>query len=122
MDDNDTTTHASMPTSRTGRIAYLNDRLRRHLKGGQLAVTRGILDLYGGVYVIEIVERVRAFEDFSADNDPYCERDFGAFDFLGHRINWKIDYYDLDMRYRSANPANPAVTTRLLTVMLAAEY
>lgn len=122
MDDNETTTHAPKPTSRTGRIAYLNDRLRRHLKGGQLAVSRGIFDLCGGIYVIEIVERVRAFNDFSADNDPYCERDFGAFDFLGHRINWKIDYYDLDMRYRSEDPADPAVTSRILTVMLAAEY
>ncbi|MBJ7438989.1 MAG: DUF3768 domain-containing protein [Sphingopyxis sp.] len=122
MDDNDTTTHAPMPTSRTARIAHLNDRLRLHLKGGQLAVTRGILDLYGGVYVPEIVERVRAFDDFTADNDPYCEKDFGAFDFLGHRINWKIDYYDLDMQYRSTDPADPAVTIRLLTVMLAAEY
>lgn len=122
MDDNDMTTHAQMPTSRVARIAYLNDQLRRHLKGGQLAVTRGIMDLHGGVYVIEIVERVRTFSDFSADNDPYCEKDFGAFDFLGSRINWKIDYYDLDMSYRSPDPADPAVTIRLLTVMLAAEY
>lgn len=122
MDDNDTTTHASMPTSRTARIAYLNDQLRCRLKGGQLAVTRGIFDLCGGIYVIEIVERVRAFNDFSADNDPYCERDFGTFDFLGHRINWKIDYYDLNMRYRSDDPADPALTSRLLTVMLAEEY
>jgi hypothetical protein len=122
MDDNETTTHAPMPTSRTGRIAYLNDRLRCHLKGGQLAVTRGILDLCSGAYVSKLVERVQAFDDFSADNDPYCERDFGAFEFLGHQINWKIDYYDLDMRYQSADPANPAMTIRLLTIMLAAEY
>ncbi|KGB52651.1 hypothetical protein FG91_03396 [Sphingopyxis sp. LC81] len=122
MDGNDTTTHAHMPTSRTSRIAYLNDELRCHLRGGQLAVTYGILDFHGGVYVPEILERVRAFSDFSADNDPYYERDFGAFDFLGHRINWKIDYYDLDMRYRSTDPADPAITIRLLTVMLAAEY
>lgn len=122
MNDNQTKTHAQMPTSRVGRIAYLNDRLRRQLKGGQLAVTGGIIELCGGVHVPEIVECVRAFNTFSADNDPYCERDFGAFDFQGHRINWKIDYYDLDMRYQSVDPADPAITIRLLTVMLAAEY
>jgi hypothetical protein len=38
------------------------------------------------------------------------------------KIFWKIDTYDLDMQAMSPNPANPAVTHRVLTIMLASEY
>ncbi|MBL4745910.1 MAG: DUF3768 domain-containing protein [Flavobacteriaceae bacterium] len=40
---------------------------------------------------------VREFEAFTPDNDPYKAHDFGSFDFEGHRIYWKFDYYDIDM-------------------------
>lgn len=39
-----------------------------------------------------------------------------------HEIIWKIDYYDHDCAGGSPNPADPAVTTRVLTIMLAGEY
>jgi hypothetical protein len=40
----------------------------------------------------------------------------------GHEINWKIDHYDLGLNWHPPEPANPAVTTRVLTIMLAEEY
>ncbi len=40
-----------------------------------------------------IIEKVVTFDDFTPDNDPHGERDFGAFDHGGKRIFWKIDYY-----------------------------
>lgn len=40
----------------------------------------------------------------------------------GERIFWKSDYYDSACEYGSANPAVPAQTTRVLTIMLADEY
>ena len=44
------------------------------------------------------------------------------FEVDGLRMMFKIDYYDLDKEWGSADPADSAVTTRVLTVMLADEY
>jgi hypothetical protein len=72
--------------------------------------------------VAAVVERVRAFDDFTEDNDPYSEHDFGSFEYQGQTINFKIDYYALDMEHGSEDPANAAITKRVLTILLAEEY
>jgi hypothetical protein len=37
-------------------------------------------------------------------------------------IFFKIDYYDRTLTAHSPDPADPAVTRRVITVMLASEY
>lgn len=69
-----------------------------------------------------IRQQVETFTDFTADNDPHGERDFGAFEHRSTRIFWKIDYYAPDMEHGSENPADPKQTIRILTIMLASEY
>jgi hypothetical protein len=69
-----------------------------------------------------ILTRVAAFDAFSEDNDPHGEHDFGSFEQNGDAIFWKIDYYDKSLQAGSPDPADPAVTTRVLTIMLAEEY
>ncbi len=69
-----------------------------------------------------IRERVELYNEFTPENDPYGEHDFGMFTHDGSRIYWKIDYYDRAVKYGSEDPANPHVTTRVLTIMLAQEY
>jgi hypothetical protein len=65
---------------------------------------------------------VRTFADFSPDNDPHGEHDFGAIEQDGVRYFWKIDAYDRWMQFGSPDPADPSVTTRVLTIMRADEY
>ena len=111
-----------MTDERTRKIAELNDLCRTAMGvGGRLVQTPGIaaLPLADQSAIREKVERFRAFTE---DNDPHGERDFGAFEHNGERIFWKIDYYDRDLQFRSPDPADESVTTRVLTVLLAEEY
>ena len=106
---------------RRRRIRELNDRLRRFARSGVICLTAGVQAL-GESGIVEALIATRDFDAFTPDNDPYDEHDFGAFRAAGERMFWKIDYYDRDRRYGSPDPADPAVTTRVLTIMLASEY
>ncbi|MBL4642856.1 MAG: DUF3768 domain-containing protein [Flavobacteriaceae bacterium] len=100
----------------------MNDLLRQTFITGQVVMTAGIASLPDHVQQ-DIITKVRAFDDFSEDNDPYGEHDFGAFDQDGAgKIFWKIDYYNLTKTGGSENPDDPKQTCRVLTIMLAEEY
>lgn len=103
------------------RIRELNDLFRTCFIGGRVLITEGVSAL-GQDFTSECVEAVQRFAYFTADNDPYGEHDFGCVTVQGRKVFWKIDYYDLDCHYGSECPADPAQTTRVLTIMLASEY
>ena len=105
----------------TDCVRQLNDAFRNSLIGGQVMLTGGVRSLRPQA-ISNILTAVRQFADFSADNDPFGEHDFGSFSHAGQKIFWKIDYYDLSLTYGSPDPADPLVTKRVLTIMLAAEY
>ena len=107
--------------SKTDRIRRLNDRFRRTFVGGRVLVTSGVQGL-GQAGLAQVVATVQAYAAFNHGNDLYNEHDFGSFTCLKRRFCWKIDYYDRDLELGSTNPADPAVTTRVLTIMLASEY
>ena len=102
-------------------IRYLNDHLRQTLAGGMLVMTAGVIAL-GPARQLTILQAVAAFDTFDQDNDPCGEHDFGAVEVEGERLFWKIDYYDRNLSAHSPDPADPSVTTRVLTIMLAEEY
>lgn len=102
-------------------IKKLNDNFRKYLIGGKILLTQGI-DAKTYEEVAEIMLKVRHFNNFTKDNDPYNEHDFGSFDYKGEKIFFKIDYYDKNYQYLSEDPGNPDVTNRVLTVMLSEEY
>jgi len=110
-----------LANGRAQRIRVLNDNFRSTLIGGTVVLTQGLSELTIDVRAKALL-MVKAFKDFTADNDPYGEHDFGHFEIAGDTFYWKIDYYDLHCRYGSDDPADPEKTTRVLTIMLAAEY
>jgi hypothetical protein len=103
------------------RIRTLNDQLRQHLTGGRAVMTPGIAAL-GSETVHRLVQTIAVFDDFCTANDPHGEHDFGAFNHEGVEVFFKIDYFDKDLQFHSPDPSDPAVTERVITVMLAEEY
>ena len=105
----------------TNEIALQNDSFRKHLSQGTLVLTQGIRS-NTSEDLKEIITKVRTFDTFDENNDPYGERDFGAFDYKGKKIFWKIDNYDQEFLYLSPDVSNPRVTNKVLTIMYAEEY
>lgn len=107
--------------TKTEQIRTLNDRLRQNFSQGTAVITNGIAAL-GAEAVARIVKTIAVYDDFCHANDPYEEHDFGAFEADGHTVFFKIDYYDKNMEFHSLDPADPTVTERVITIMLAEEY
>ena len=84
-------------------------------------MTAGVLAL-GGEAIAHALAELKAFTAFDEDNDPYGEHDFGTLRYCDQKLFWKIDYYDRQMQFASPDPADPAVTVRVLTLMLAEEW
>ena len=106
---------------KTNRIRELNDALRRTFTGGRVMLTSGVDALPPDVKA-KVLQAVRSFDAFDNSNDPHREHDFGAFEIDDQRYFWKIDYYSPDLQGGSEDPADPKVTTCVLTIMLAWEY
>ena len=105
------------------RIRDLNDAFRRTLDPalGRTMLTAGVNALPSDVRAMAI-RTVATFDAFDGDNDPHAEHDFGSFDLAGRKFFFKVDYYDPRLEFGSDDPADPAKTTRVLTLMLAEEY
>jgi hypothetical protein len=101
-------------------IRELNDQFRTTFQGGRVMMTAGVDALAPDVKAMAI-RRVATFSEFTLDNDPHGEHDFGSFELSGQKFFFKLDYYDPTMTYGSDDPANPSKTTRVLTIMLADE-
>ena len=106
---------------KTARIRELNDQLRCKGIGGRVLITRGIQAL-GPDGMRNVLTAVARFDDFSEDNDPWGEHDCAVLTVDGRRIIFKHDYYDRDLRWHSPDASDPAVTERVLTIMLSEEY
>lgn len=107
-------------------IAALNDQFRCNLIPGipgMKVSTHGIAELDENSRY-EIWMSVMSFEDFTEDNDPYGEHDFGAIDHAkAGKVFWKIDCFaDERCELGSEYPDNPSRSYRVLTIMLADEY
>src|SRR6266404_53621 len=110
-----------MANTTTEQIRALNDELRKNLSGGLAVITPGVAAL-GPEAVERIVKTIAVFDDFCHANDPHEEHDFGTFEVDGHRLFFKIDYFDSTLTCHSPDPSDAGVTERVITIMLAEEY
>ena len=95
-------------SSNAQRIRELNDAFRTSLSGGRVMMTAGIDALDSNVKAV-IISKVATFGDFTADNDPHGEHDFGAIEVAGLKVFWKIDAYDPTMMWWTAPPRHRIV-------------
>lgn len=121
------------------KIAALNDDLRKHMlfpptfgmNPHRTVVFMG--EMSNAIQDLRLTERMvqqgkiakavqEPAEPFTADNDPYGERDKGWFDWNGERCMWAISYYDLEMTSHSPDETDPEVTHRVLSIFFARDY
>ncbi|KQU46956.1 hypothetical protein ASG67_14960 [Sphingomonas sp. Leaf339] len=114
------TTHAPA-TPVINPVAQLNDAFRTNQTDGRMIATAGVIGL-GPDALPAILLAVQTFDAFTPDDDPYGEHDFGVLIWANQPLFWKIDYYDRAMQFASPDPADAALTLRVLTIMLASEY
>jgi hypothetical protein len=97
------------------KVAKINDEFRSTAQG--VTVTKGVMEMEA---LPQLLSTVKNFSNFTSDNDPYGEHDFGSINWLGTKVFWKIDYYDESLTY-GEDPLSSRCR-RILTVMLAIEY
>jgi hypothetical protein len=100
-----------------------SEKLRAYSRNNMPLITRGVGALLeDNDDINELLNIVRSYNDFTPDNDPWGEHDFGVFTFKGEKCFWKIDYYSQDMEHGSPRPYDLEETYRILTIGLMEEY
>ena len=131
-------TGLTIAREQTARIARLNDLARRAMGVACTAIATVGFRSLPDADQSQVRELIETYDAFTEENDPHGERDFGCVYQLGdgcwtterprvcdderERVFWKLDYYDHDLQFGSEDATNPAITRRVLTIMLADEY
>ena len=97
--------------AKVARIRELNDSFRSSFQGGRVMLTSSVAALEAQAKA-SVLQAVRTFTDFNADNDPHGEHDMCFVTVNGEKYWSKIDYYDTDIRYGADDPSDPAHTRR----------
>lgn len=105
----------------TKAIRELNDGCRKTFVGCKVMMTPCIL-LLPDDQRCRLFDLIRCFNEFTEDNDPHGEHDFGSIELDGQIYFWKFDYFDPSMEYGSDDPSDSTNTMRVLTIMHRSEY
>jgi hypothetical protein len=106
--------------AKTACIRALNDQLRRSFAEGIAVMTPGVAAL-GPEAVERMSKPSQCSTTFAMRTTRMRNTDFGAFEADGHMIYFKIDYFDRELSMHSPDPADPSITQRVITIMLAEE-
>jgi hypothetical protein len=108
-------------SGKRAKIRALNDAFRKSFRGGRVMMTAGVAALEARARNA-VVEKIRNFDAFDDDNDPWGEHDFVSVELDGQTFFAKIDYYDRKLEAHSEDAADPEKTCRVMTIMLAEEH
>jgi len=106
---------------KVAEIRRLNDQFRTTFRGGQIVLTQSVADLPDMVKAAALCE-VQKFSAFTEKNDPTNEHDFLAFELCNRCFIFSIVYFDLKLEHGSPDPADPNVTRRIGTLMMAHDW
>ena len=121
----------------TAEIARLNDAARAgSLATSRTVFTRALANILAGdaadpgarqaslMLGQAALRRLINETPIEPGNDPDGERDFGAVEFQGHKIFWKVDVYENDGTYSwgAETPWDAKTSFRVVTIMLATDY
>lgn len=114
---NDAARTGSLPTSRTVFTRALADILAGDAED---AGTRQASLMLGQAALRRLINET----PIDPGNDPHGERDFGAAEFQGRKIFWKIDVYANDgtFSWGSETPWDVQQSFRVVTIMLASDW
>jgi Protein of unknown function (DUF3768) len=96
--------HEEIEGDNSAKIRTLNDRLRKSLTGGRVMMTGAVSALPPDVRA-RVIELTRAFDEFTPDNDPHQEHDFGSFEIDGQEF--------FSSTTTMTNPCGPAPKTQV---------
>lgn len=109
-------------TERHEKIRNLNDDHRIHGIGGRRMISERAMGVPVETFK-KMALKVKHFDAFNNDNDPYGEHDGADFHIDGIHFSWKIHYYSDDRHhYSSPDPADLDLTTRVMTIKLFEEF
>jgi hypothetical protein len=78
------------PLSKSDRIRVLNDNFRSTFVGGQVVMTQGV-DALPIDTKARVLLAVQSFSNFTKDNDPHREHDFGNLKVEGESYFFKVE-------------------------------
>ena len=112
---------ADRPAPAKKATALLNDRFRQGDRSlGEYKLSRQVLALPKHKQK-QLFKELQEFSDFNPQNDPSGDRSRGEIVMDNFTYIWKIDYLDTTMTMVSDDPADPSVTTRVLSIIRTGE-
>ncbi|GFE67097.1 DUF3768 domain-containing protein [Litoreibacter roseus] len=111
-------------------VAEQNDRFRKASVGvategpippGRVMMTRGIAE-QSDTFKEKLFAAIGAYGTFNEDSDPYGWHEMGVMEIDGVTVWFKLDLYDENYEYGSADPTDPQFTRRVMTLLLPSEY
>ena len=103
-------------------IRHLNDSFRSGQSADGTTIVSHRVKAHGIDFVDAALGKIRGFSEFTVEHDPKGEHNFGVVEVYGQPPFFEIECFNPELTAPSQDPADTAITHRVLTVMLPGEY